>query len=165
MNKAFIKKVSVKPLRAYLHQPFTTALGTHNSLDNILLTIELNDGTKGFGEAAIASHITGETVEETKKNLKDLKKNLIGKSILNYLRISFDLHARLSKNKSAIAAVETALLDALTRQNKIPLWKFFGNRCAILQTDITVSCGINGIAFGLKQILIKFTQELVIFDY
>src|SRR3989338_1145649 len=138
MNKLLIKKVAVSPLRALLHQPFTTALGAHSSLDNILLTIELNDGTKGYGEAAVAPHITGETVKKTKQNLEGLKRDLTGQNVLDYLKISFNLHERLSKNKSAIAAVETALFDALTRRKKIPLWKFFGNRCHMLQTDITI---------------------------
>jgi len=37
-----------------------------------------------------------------------------------------------------VAAVETAILDALTRQLDIPLYKFFGGQSAKLATDITI---------------------------
>ncbi len=133
-----VKGFAVSVLSAPLVQPFRTALGQHDSLENILFTLELGDGKKGFGEAAIATHITGETLAETYKNLKSVGQSLVGQDASNYLRISAKLHERLPKNKSAIAAVETALLDALTRQWQIPLWKFFGDKPKRLASDITI---------------------------
>ena len=136
MNR--IAKIKITELHAPLVQPFRTALGVHDFLDNILFTLELHDGTKGFGEAAIATHITGETIEETKKNLQTVGEDLIGKDAVNYLRISGELHEKLSQNKSALAAIETALVDALTRRWRIPLWKFFGSKSQSFSTDITI---------------------------
>ena len=136
--KNYITKTNVSNLKAPLIQPFRTALGQHDSLENILFTLELSDGTKGFGEAAIVEHITGETIEETSKNLKAVAENLIGRDLSDYLRISSELHERLAKNDSAVAAIETALMDALTRQWKIPLWRFFGNKIQPFSTDITI---------------------------
>jgi len=133
-----VSKISVSNLQAPLIQPFRTALGQHDGLENILFSLELGDGTKGFGEAAVASHITGETVEETLKNLKAVGQSLIGRDVSGYLQLSAQLHERLPKNKSAVAAIETALMDALTRQWKIPLWKSFGNKPQRLASDITI---------------------------
>ena len=133
-----ITKTSVSLLNAPLIQPFRTALGQHNSLENILFTLEFEDGTKGFGEAAVASHITGETIEKSVENLKAVGQDLIGQDAGDYLKISSVLHERLAENKCALAAVETALMDALTRQWKIPLWKFFGPRAERLVSDITI---------------------------
>ena len=135
---SIIKKINVSFLRANLVQPFRTALGSHDTLENILFTLELSDGIKGFGEAAIASHITGESLDQTFKNLQMIGKNLVGRDVSDYLRISQILHAKLPHNKSAIAAIETALFDALTKQLKIPLWKFFGEKIKPLTTDITI---------------------------
>ena len=138
LKKNCIAKTTVSPLKAPLIAPFRTALGTHDFLENILFIMELSDGTQGFGEAAIATHITGETLQETTKNLKAIGRNLIGMDASDYLRISGGLHEQFPKNKSALAAVETALMDALTRQWNIPLWKFFGPKVRPFPTDITI---------------------------
>ena len=87
MNRqSLIVKTSVKFFQASLNQPFRIATGQHDQLENILFTIELKDGTKGHGEAAVATHITGETIEQTLKNLKGIAVWLKGKSIEDYLR-------------------------------------------------------------------------------
>ena len=139
MTKIYrIVKTTVKKLNAPLIQPFRTALGQHNFLENVLFTLELGDGTKGFGEAAIATHITGETVEGTIENLQAVGQSLVGVDASDYLQISAQLHERFLQNKSAVAAVETALMDALTRQWNIPLWKFFGSKTQPFSTDITI---------------------------
>lgn len=133
-----IKNYSVSELRAELIQPFRTALGDHNVLENVLFSLEFSDGTKGYGEAAVATHITGETLHETKRNLERVGKSLIGRDPNDYLALSGELNDRLVTNKSALAAIETALLDALTRRWKVPMWKFFGGRPKGLVSDITI---------------------------
>ncbi len=138
MQKNVIRKCSVKPLNAKLITPFRTALGQHDSLENLSFTLELTDGTQGFGEAAVATHITGETLPQTKIHLEQIAKELPGKSISDYLLISAYLNEKYPKNKSAIAAVEMALLDALTKELKMPLWKFFGSTAFKLVSDITI---------------------------
>ncbi len=138
MNTRLIKTFHVSLMHAPLHQPFRTALGQHDELENILFSLELMDGTKGRGEAAIATHITGETIAETIANLKSIGQSWIGRDSSDYLRLSFELNERLPKNKSAVAALEMSLMDALTRQWKIPLWKFFGNTAQRLASDITI---------------------------
>ena len=143
----FIHKIQVLPLQAPLIQPFRTALGSHDTLDNLLFVLTLADGTKGYGEAAVATHITGETIPVTRRNLQAAGRWLIGQDVRDAWRISATLHERWSstsvyerslKNPAMIAAVEMALFDALTRQFGCPLWKLFGPRCRKLQTDITI---------------------------
>jgi len=136
-----IKKVHVSVIRAELNQPFRTALGQHDFLENVLFRLELQDKTQGFGEAAIATHITTETVEQTVQNLQSIGQELIGQSVQDYLRISHELSERFPQNKAAVAAIEMSLLDALTKQLKIPLWQFFGNKIQKLKTDITIVIG------------------------
>lgn len=139
-RSSIILKTQTTVIRASLHQPFRTALGTHDVLENIGFILTLADGTKGFGEAAVATHITGETLQGTLKNLKETGRRLEGRDIRDYLeaRPPSELKERLKDNKAALAAVETALVDAWSRQRKIPLWKFFGKRCRRLKTDITI---------------------------
>ena len=125
-------------IKAPLIYPFRTALGQHDYLENIIFCIELNNGTKGYGEAAVAPHITGETVKGTLNNLKAVGDALAGKDASEYLRLSYDLNERLPHNKSAVAAIEMGLMDALTRYWKIPLWKFFSNKPKRIFSDITL---------------------------
>lgn len=133
-----IKNFFISNIQYPLNQPFRTALGTHPQLENILVTLEFSDGTKGRGEAAIASHITGETIAQTKRNLEKVRNRLLGQDPRGYLKISCDLHESLTRNKAALAAVEMALMDALTRHWKMPLWRFFGKKAVLLRTDITI---------------------------
>lgn len=138
MQKIFIKNCLIKPLQAKLNSPFRTALGQHDSLENLAFHIELSDGTKGFGEAAVASHITGETVQGTQANLELIAKEIIGQEISGYLAMSSYLHQKFANNKCAVAAVEMAILDALTKHLNIPLWKLFGSAPVKITSDITV---------------------------
>ncbi len=133
-----VKGLRVRRVRKKLIRPFRTSLGQHDILDNVLVSVELGGGIRGFGEAAIASHITGETVEGTVANLSKSAAFIIGKDIVEYAAIAGEAREFFSSNKAALAAVETALLDAFTRRLRIPLWKFFGSRARRLSTDVTV---------------------------
>ncbi|MDD4955084.1 MAG: dipeptide epimerase, partial [Candidatus Omnitrophica bacterium] len=75
-------------LKKELICPFSTSLGEHKSLENILFTLKLGNGIEGYGEAGIATHITGETIEETSKNLKTAGNCLTGEDICDYLLLS-----------------------------------------------------------------------------
>ena len=137
-DRSLITKASVKFVQAELNQPFRIAVGQHDRLENILFILELKDGTRGYGEAAVATHITGETIEGTLKNLKAAALWLKGRPIADFLNISAALHERLGKNGAAIAAVEIALFDALTRYLKIPLWRLWSTVPRSFRTDITI---------------------------
>ncbi|MFH0976315.1 MAG: dipeptide epimerase [Spirochaetota bacterium] len=133
-----IKHYEVLPLKARLSQPFRTALGQHDTLDNLLFKIKLSNGVTGYGEAAVATHITGETLAQTEKNLEICGQSLLGQSVTEYLTISAALDRQLPDNKAALAAVEMALFDALARTFRIPLWRLYGDRPVKLHTDITI---------------------------
>ncbi|MGE0268050.1 MAG: dipeptide epimerase [Candidatus Omnitrophota bacterium] len=133
-----ITHAAVKPLQSRLIQPFRTALGDHHTLDNLLLTLQVEKNTAYYGESAVASHISGETVTGTQKNLKSAAEWLVGRDIREYVSISAKLHERWGKNPALIAAVETALYDALSSQLNVPLWKLFGDTCRKITSDITI---------------------------
>lgn len=138
MKTSIIKKIEVSVLRAPLIQPFRTALGEHKELENLLFTVELDDGIKGYGEAAIATHITGETLETTRKNLIAVGKDILKKDPRICIGMSALLHKRFERNKAAVCAVEMAILDALGKRGKMPFWRMFGDGGIKLATDITI---------------------------
>ncbi|MBF0388164.1 MAG: dipeptide epimerase [Candidatus Omnitrophica bacterium] len=146
-----VKEIAVLPLRAPLVTPFRIATGQHDVLDNILLRIELVDGTPGYGEAAVVEHITGETVPQTMASLKECGAALIGEDIADYRTLLWAFKERFTGNHAALAAFEMAVLDAFTRSMKIPLWSLFGAHPVKLATDITIVIGsLAEAAAGVK---------------
>ncbi|OGR41695.1 MAG: hypothetical protein A2X35_12530 [Elusimicrobia bacterium GWA2_61_42] len=141
MKDTIIKKFSVRELDAELFTPFTISSGSHKSLENVLFTLEAAGGLKGYGEAAIATHITGETRERTVKSLKRAGELLAGRDAANYLGALCALEEALDGNRAALAAAQMAVLDLATRLQGISLWKFFGARVPELKTDVTVVIG------------------------
>jgi len=136
-----IKKADARTWRAKLVRPFSTAKGQHDLLENVLFSVELTNGVRGFGEAAVAAHITGETVGETLKNLKEAALSVVGRGLGEFPEITEEFKSKFAKNKCALAALEMALLDASMREKKQPLWRTFGTRARTLRTDMTVVLG------------------------
>ncbi len=141
MKDSIIKKFSVKELDAELFTPFTISTGSHRSLENLVFTLEAAGGVKGYGEAAIATHITGETRERTAKSLRRAGELLTGLNMDNYLGALCKLEEALDGNRAALAAAQMAVLDLTCRLQGVSLWKFFGGRTPALKTDITVVIG------------------------
>ncbi|OGS12042.1 MAG: hypothetical protein A2234_09905 [Elusimicrobia bacterium RIFOXYA2_FULL_58_8] len=141
MKDSIIKKISVKNLDAELFTPFTISSGSHRSLENAVFSLEAAGGIKGFGEAAIATHITGETRAQTVKSLERAAKTLRGQDAANYLKLLCMLEGELDGNRAALAAAQMAVLDLVARLHGVSLWKFFGGNTPALKTDITVVIG------------------------
>lgn len=150
MKENIVKKASVHILKCPLIMPFTISSGSHKELENLLIKIELSDGTIGWGEAPIASHITGETIKESVKNLRDFSHMMIGADIKNYLAILIKAEEFFEKNRASLFAVQTAVMDAFCRFMNIPLWKLYGNKVSVGKTDITVVIGSEKDAFDFS---------------
>lgn len=138
MKKFIIKNAGAFILKSELIQPFCTSLGEHKILENALFFVELEGGERGWGEAAVATHITGETVPRTLANLKAAAEGLIGRDIFDYSGLCAEYASRFSNNKCALAALETAVLDSLTKTWGMPFYKFFGAGRSKLTSDITI---------------------------
>ncbi|MEI7750525.1 MAG: enolase C-terminal domain-like protein [Candidatus Omnitrophota bacterium] len=141
MKPLVIQKANARIWRAKLVRPFSTAKGQHDLIENVLFSLELSDGIRGFGEAPVATHITGETVQETLRNLKEAARSVVGRGLREFPEMAEEFKGKFADNKCALAALEMALLDAATRERKIPLWRAFGTRLRKLQTDMTVVLG------------------------
>ncbi len=141
MKEMIIRKAAARIWRARLTQPFRTAKGQHDLLENVLFSIELSNGVRGYGEAAVATHITGETVPGTLRNLRIAAGQLRGKPLGDIRKLAESFKEKFPGNPCARAAVEMALLDAVTRGKKIPLWRFFGTKPRTLRSDMTVVLG------------------------
>ena len=97
MKSVIIQKANARVWRAKLVRPFSTAKGQHDLLENVLFAIELSGGVRGFGEAAVATHITGETVQETLKNMKEAARAVVGLGLAEFPEIAEELKRKLEE--------------------------------------------------------------------
>ena len=147
MKETVIVKTSVRLLNAELFQPFTISSGSHKALENALIGVQTREGVWGWGEAAVAPHITGETQKTTFQNLAGTAEWLKGRDIADYMKLFVRLEDTLESNRAALAASQMAVLDALARTLKIPLWRLYGVKPAPIRTDITVVIGSEAQAY------------------
>ena len=141
-----IDDAAVSLIRAPLVTPFRIATGQHDELANVFLRLRTSDGICGYGEAAVATHITGETVAATLANLQAAAAALHGRRIDAPEEVCREFAPAFAGNHAALAALEMALLDICSRIQRIPFHRLFppaGAHEPLLSfaTDITVVIG------------------------
>jgi L-alanine-DL-glutamate epimerase-like enolase superfamily enzyme len=141
-----IDDAAVSILRSPLVTPFRIASGQHDELANVFLRLRTREGIFGFGEAAVASHITGETVDVTLANLRSAASALQGRRIEDPEEVCREFASVFAGNHAGLAALEMALLDLSSRTREIPLHRLFPSVAATgprmsFSTDITVVIG------------------------
>jgi len=141
VQRVRITRVEIEPWNVELNEPFGIATGTQVVAENALVEIELEDGTRGLGEAAPFPAVNGETQADALSALHEVRGELLGYAGADAGDLSAVARARLEACPSALAALEMALLDAQCRAQGSSLFQHFGGRQARLETDITIPTG------------------------
>jgi L-Ala-D/L-Glu epimerase len=129
-------------LNLALHAPFGIAGGVQAKVENVLLTVEFDDGTIGYGEAAPLPAYNGETQAQALTVLDGARAWLPGLQLDDWRAAATEFRHRGGATcGSAQCAFETAVLDALARRRGEPLWRFFGGAGVTLETDMTITTG------------------------
>lgn len=136
-----IASVKIEPWDVELREPFGIATGAQILAQNVLLSLELEGGHTGFGEAAPFPAVSGETQADALATLEAVAPELRGYGGADASELSPDARARLEATPSALAALEMALLDARCRAEGRSLFQHFGGRVSRLLTDITIPTG------------------------
>ncbi|HYQ14475.1 MAG TPA: dipeptide epimerase [Polyangiaceae bacterium] len=136
-----IVDVKIEPWDVELLEPFGIATGAQVVAQNVLLTLELRGGQRGYGEAAPFPAVNGETQADALAALSAIAPELLGFEGNDAQALSSDARNRLETAPSALAAVEMALLDAACRERETSLLQHFGGRETRLFTDITIPTG------------------------
>jgi muconate cycloisomerase len=111
-----IRRVDAIPVALPLKTPMKMSAETIAAAQNLLVRIEAADGTVGWGEAASAPTMTGDTQGGLVAAVRDhLAPMLIGKDAHEWATLRPTLHRALLGNGGAHSAVEMALLDLLGR--------------------------------------------------
>lgn len=133
-----ITKMFADPIN-YEMDPFPIALGVMTRLDNALVTIVLENGTEGYGEAAPIMTINGENQQTILGTLNSCREFIIGQDINNYRSIAYTLKSAFWAQSAARCAIEMALLDAYTKSIGLPFYRFLGGTETKVETDYTIA--------------------------
>jgi L-alanine-DL-glutamate epimerase-like enolase superfamily enzyme len=139
MNEYIIKSVAFWPIDILITDPFVVATGARVVAENVFVSIMLNDGTRGVGEAAPFPEVGGEDRESCLAALERLASSLIGKSVQGYRALAHQMAEQAAMQPAARCGLETALLDAHCRTLHIPMWQLWGSAdVRTRETDITI---------------------------
>ncbi len=122
-----IRRVDAIPVALPLKKPMKMAGVTIVNAENLLVRIESADGSVGWGEAASAPTMTGDTLGGLVAAVRDhLAPLLVGQDAHRRLELMRILKRALVGNGGAHSAVEMALLDLAGRAWGKPLIDFIG---------------------------------------
>ncbi len=138
MSKTTIRSITVEPLSIPLLEPFTIATGSVSEARNVLVTLTLADGSIGYGESAPFPPSTGESQETALAAARGCVPLIEGKDAAHWRILSKLMHSLYFSQATARAAMEMAVLDALTRSYDIPLYVFFGGAGSMVETDMSI---------------------------
>jgi len=159
-----ITNIQTKVLKAPLKTPFITSLRRVDTLEDLVVIIECDDGSIGYGEGAPTPQITGETLGSMVATIEYIKPHIIGREIEEFDNIVNTIHSLIVKNTTAKSVLEIALYDLKAKSENLPLYRMLGGTQTKFSTDITISMGEidkmiadshNAVALGYDTLKIK----------
>jgi L-alanine-DL-glutamate epimerase-like enolase superfamily enzyme len=122
-----IRRVDAIPVALPLTAPMKMAGVTITRADNLLVRIEAADGTVGWGEAASAPTMTGDTLGGLVAAVRDhLGPLLVGRNALKHADLKRMMARALMGNSGAHSAVEMALIDLAGRATGVQAIELIG---------------------------------------
>jgi muconate cycloisomerase len=111
-----------------MKKPVQMAGETVTRADNVLLRIEADNGVVGWGEAASAPTMTGETTASMMAAVTHMTPVLLKRPADDFAGVSAAMDAAMYGNSGAKAAIEIALHDLVGRATGQPLHALFGGK-------------------------------------
>lgn len=134
-----ITAVSFERFDLQLSEPYTIAYETIDRTSNFILKMETNGKLVGYGCAAPDPIVTNETPEDVANAIGDtIVPFLLGKDPFTYALLLLELKSVLGKKSSALAMVDMALFDLISKKAEVPLFKFLGGYRSHMATSITI---------------------------
>ena len=123
-----IKTIEPIAISLPMKKPVKMAGETVTRADNILVRIESDDGAVGWGEAASAPTMTGETIASMMAAVTHMMPGLLKRSADDFAGASTAMDAQMYGNTGAKAAIEIALHDLVGRATGQPLHAMLGGK-------------------------------------
>jgi L-alanine-DL-glutamate epimerase-like enolase superfamily enzyme len=123
-----IKSIEPIAISLPMKKPVKMAGETVSRADNILVRIESDNGVVGWGEAAAAPTMTGETVASMMTAVAHMAPGLLRRAADDFAGVSVAMDAQMYGNTGAKAAIEIALHDLVGRATGQPLHVMLGGK-------------------------------------
>jgi muconate cycloisomerase len=123
-----IKSIEPIAIRLPMLKPVIMAAETVSSADNVLVRIEADNGVVGWGEAASAPGMTGDTLESIVAAVHFLETALRGRDPADIEGALDAMDRRMYGNGGAKAAIEIALFDLSGRAAGKPVHALLGDK-------------------------------------
>ncbi len=124
----------VRPLKTM----FATALGRKAFLQNLLVTVTLDDGSVGIGEIPTSFSRKDETIPVMKRVLQRVRTDLLDLPVNAYEEQVKRFRELFPDARMTISGLEVALFRAFLKSTESSEHAFFGARLQELETDITI---------------------------
>ncbi len=111
-----------------MKKPVQMAGETVARADNVLVRIETADGVVGWGEAASAPVMTGETVASMMAAVEHMAAGLLARDAFDFAGAAAAMEARMYGNNGAKAAIDIALHDVVGRATGRPVHELLGGK-------------------------------------
>jgi L-Ala-D/L-Glu epimerase len=136
-----IQAIRVTPVEFPLLKPFVTAAGRKTRTHNVHVRVELSDGQFGVAEASSSIAMPSQSQANMQRVLKEIAPELRGRDIGEYRELVHCCWRSQPYFPTAVAALESAIIDAYCRVKRLPLHKFLGGKKTSVETDLTLSVG------------------------
>jgi L-alanine-DL-glutamate epimerase-like enolase superfamily enzyme len=123
-----VKIKTIEPIAVSLpmKKPVQMAGETVAHADNVFVRVQADDGAVGWGEAASAPTMTGETVAGMIAAIAHVTAKLLGRAADDFAGAAAAMDAQLYGNSGAKAAIEMALHDLVGRATARPVHALLG---------------------------------------
>ena len=121
-----IKAIEPIAVSLPMRKPVRMSGETVARADNVFVRVESDDGVVGWGEAASAPLMTGETVAGMTAAIAHLTPGLISRDAEDFAGATAVMDARLYGNSGAKAAIAIALYDLVGRATGRPVYALLG---------------------------------------
>ncbi len=127
------------PLEMKLKEPYSIAYETIDRCTNVFIKAATDKGITGWGCAAPDKVVTGESHSSVLQSFKDCIEPLLnGSDPWRYVFLLEEAKKELQLAPSAMAMMDMALFDLISRDAETPLYKFLGGYRTKIPTSITI---------------------------
>jgi muconate cycloisomerase len=126
MKPIEIKSVEAIPVGLPLKKPIKMARVEISVSDTMIVRIEAKDGTVGWGEAAAAPTMSGDTLPAMRAAIEHMTPILVGKDARDRAALVRELAISMYGNTGAKSALEMALADLVGRTLNVPFSDLYG---------------------------------------
>src|SRR5262245_23243592 len=148
-----IKHIEALAVSLPMIKPLKMAFEEVTSAENVLARLETDAGVIGWGGAATAPTMTGETVQSMTAAIRYLGPKLAGMPLADMQAIMARMHNYLYGNQSAKSVIEIALQDALGKHMRKPVHDLLGSK---RRSRIPILCMVGtgkGVAADVEEAL------------